>query len=66
MLILVSLHNVRQFDGEIGGRASEAAAAGEVIRYVGTVDVEARTASVSLVRYVRAPKLATLPHIRSA
>ncbi len=41
---------VSQFDQDIATQADAADAAGQVIRYVGSVDVENRTASVSIVR----------------
>lgn len=40
-----------QYDGDMSAQADAAAAAGEVLRYVGRVDVAAGTASVTTARY---------------
>jgi len=45
------LQQLPQYDGELASQADSAAAAGEVVRYVGRVEVEAGTASVTLARY---------------
>jgi hypothetical protein len=39
-----------QYDGEMAAQAKEAAASGQVLRYVGKVDVAAGTASVTTSR----------------
>jgi len=42
-----------EFDAEMGRLAAEAEASGEVLRYVGTVDVQNKTGSVGLKQYPR-------------
>ncbi|KAF6264207.1 homoserine dehydrogenase [Scenedesmus sp. NREL 46B-D3] len=49
-----------QFDGEMAAQAEEAAASGEVLRYVGKVDVAAGTASVTTSRYPASHPFAAL------
>ena len=44
------LVSLLQYDGELASQAESAAAAGEVVRYVGRVEVEEGTASVTLAR----------------
>lgn len=50
MLLLLLLLLLLQYDKEMAVQADAAAAAGEVLRYVGRVDVPSGTASVSTQR----------------
>eukprot|EP00746_Dinoflagellata_sp_MGD_P026372 gnl/MRDRNA2_/MRDRNA2_162149_c0_seq1.p1 gnl/MRDRNA2_/MRDRNA2_162149_c0~~gnl/MRDRNA2_/MRDRNA2_162149_c0_seq1.p1 ORF type:complete len:486 (+),score=109.25 gnl/MRDRNA2_/MRDRNA2_162149_c0_seq1:150-1460(+) len=47
----VFIEKMKPFDGDMAKRMEEAAAAGDVLRYVATIDVKAKKASVSLQRF---------------
>lgn len=47
------MRRLPDFDAEMAARAREAVAAGEVLRYVGVVDVQRKSVSVQLLRFPR-------------